>query len=150
MKNEGQNQSPVLHDIDDEHVRMRTLLGDVAAMLKARAVPVAEAKGDLAAVVTYLAEHFQNEDRKGGFFTEIIDLAPRLSEQAERVSHEHQELLANFERFVKRAEAEEGISSWWEDAQCEFHELSKQLMEHEHREQELLQAAFDDDIGTGD
>lgn len=150
MNNEGQDKSPVFHDIDDEHVRMRTLLGDVAGLLKAKTAPIADVQRDLGSVVTYLTDHFRNEDRHGGFFTEIVDLAPRLVERAEGISHEHRDLLSAFEKFSQRATAEEASPTWWEDTQREFHDLSKQLMDHEHREQELLQEAFDDDLGGGD
>ncbi len=139
----------IFEDIDDEHKEMRTMLGNVHAILKSRSESVENVRKALERVCSYLEAHFHKED-KGGFFAEITSQAPRLSDRAEQVSHEHEGLLASFAKFAQHAGMGDGGSQWWEQLDTEFHNVSKQLMEHEHREQDLLQQAFNEDIGSGD
>lgn len=142
-------ESPIFHDIDDEHKQMRVLLGDVHSILKSRTESVEHVKRAFKGVATYLQQHFDNED-EGGFFAEIVQQAPRLSEPAKQVSQEHARLLADFSELTERAGQGDGTAEWWDKMGTQFHDVSKQLMEHEHREQELLQRAFTEDVGTGD
>lgn len=143
-----EDSSPVLNKIEAEHKDMREHLRELHRILDTRADPI-RAITAIGAFVACLREHFRHED-EGGFFAEITEVAPRLSSRAEAVSHEHAGLLTIMEAFDAKVRDTQDSSAWWNETSQEFHRLIKELMHHERREQELLQEAYLDDIGTGD
>lgn len=149
MKLHDDSSSPIFQQIDDEHHQMRELVGNLHRMLDQRSDPAAAMQA-MDAYVQYLHDHFQHED-DGGFFDGITNIAPRLSERANAVSHEHEQLLSSATVFRDTLRSTQSPSAtWWDEFEQGFHRLAKALMQHERREQELLQEAFLDDIGTGD
>ncbi len=143
------DQSPIFGDIDAEHGKMRHILGDLHSMVEDRRATKDAIVSALDSFVEYLRDHFAHED-EGGFFQEITAIAPRLSGRANAIGREHVELLAAMEAYRDTAKAGTADSAWWDHLDKEFHRLMKDLMQHEHREQNLLQEAFHDDIGAGD
>ena len=96
--------------------------------------------------------HFALEDAYG-YFDDAIAEAPRLSEQAEVLRRQHDDLFLQICELVEAAEqllygerAERGratLAVSYRDFHTAFHV-------HESRENELILEAFDSDIGVGD
>lgn len=141
---------PIFREIDVEHAEMRKLLGSVHRVLADRAQSAEEVVSVLDSFLVFLKQHFEHEDQRGGFFAQITEQAPRLSERADSVSHEHETLLNNFQALRNGAAEGPSDDAWWERLNSGFQQLSKELMHHEHREEELLQESYHEDIGTGD
>ncbi|ADB16348.1 hypothetical protein Psta_1673 [Pirellula staleyi DSM 6068] len=99
-----------------------------------------------------LALHFALEEAYG-YFEDPVQVAPRLSQRAEALRSEHQELYANFcdlldeaeHKFYDEHEAE--LTIWIGDR---FLQFDRQLREHERAERELIFEAYDCDLGCGD
>jgi hemerythrin len=143
------NLHPIFRDIDVEHAEMRTLLASVHRSFTDRSQSVTEVTSMLDSFIDFLKAHFVHED-EGGFFTQITEQSPRLSERAEAVRTEHSALLTECKNFRALADKGNIDDAWWNDLTAAFLQLSKHLMQHEHREQDLLQESFNDEIGTGD
>jgi hypothetical protein len=99
-----------------------------------------------------LALHFALEEAYG-YFEDPVDVAPRLSRQADQLRGEHKGLYLDFCELVDRAERmlydeQHAALALWMGP--EFLEFDARLRSHEERENELILAAYDDDIGVGD
>jgi hemerythrin-like domain-containing protein len=96
-----------------------------------------------------LEEHFTHEEA-GGFFAEILDLAPELEDRASLLLQEHQEfreLFHSLRQTCRWACNESGARSGW---LAEFVEFYRRFDEHEHAENELMYVALQRDLGAGD
>lgn len=147
--NTNDDLHPIVRDVDNEHAQMRKLLADFHDVLTEKTKSSADVVSMLDSFFEFLKGHFQHED-DGGFFDLITEQTPRLSERADEVQKEHATLLSEFQSLRTLADQGEADEAWWSKLDTEFHRLSKQLMHHEHREQDLLQESFNEEIGTGD
>ena len=141
---------PIFQAIDVEHAEMRKLLGSVHHVLADRSRPVSEVVAVLDSFLQFLKQHFEHEDQGGGFFDQITDQTPRLSDRADDVRHEHAGLLDDFKKLRDLAVEGAADDAWWGQLNSSFQTISKELMHHERREEDLLQESFNEDIGTGD
>ena len=148
--NTKDHRDSVFQDINGEHAEMRTLLGRVHRVLSDRSNSVAEVVQMLGSLLDFLKLHFEHEDQGGGFFDQITEQTPRLSERADEVRQEHAGLLQEFQSLQDLAAQGTANDAWWDQLNSGFQRLSKHLMQHEHREEDLLQESFNDDIGAGD
>jgi hypothetical protein len=99
-----------------------------------------------------LAMHFALEDAYG-YFENAIGQAPRLSEQAELLRAQHDELFLEMCELVEEAEKllyDETPARSRTEMAVRFYRFHALFQEHEIRENELIFEAFDDDIGVGD
>ena len=147
--NQPGDSSPIFERIVGDHANLRDLLGEMHRIVVGRSETVDNVVKSVNTLIDFLRQHFKREE-DDGFFGEIAARAPRLSERAEDVSREHIELLAAIESFRDTALGGTATGAWWERLNSEFHRLMKDLMHHERREQDLLQEAFNVDIGTAD
>ncbi len=138
-----------LDEIRREHAELRELLGQVHHAVANRLRTVAQVAELLATLSDHIETHFQEEEF-GGFFDEVVSQAPRLSERTDALREEHQRLLTLVNQLSDLALQGNGSDDWWEKLERQFHEFSKDLMHHEHKENELLQEAFVEDIGAND
>lgn len=99
-----------------------------------------------------LALHFTLEEAYG-YFEDALDAAPQLSEQAEALRNEHQSLFAQLIHIVDLADqlckGDENVGLRMKIARL-FHAFRADLQLHESRENDLIWAAFNDDVGCGD
>jgi hypothetical protein len=59
-------------------------------------------------------------------------------------------MLHTASELARFASAGSGSESWWRELNSRFHVFSKELMHHEGEENQLLQEAYQDDIGSKD
>ncbi len=98
-----------------------------------------------------LALHFSLEEAYG-YFDDPVDVAPHVSQRAETLRGQHQELYVCACELVERVErAYDGRkladATLLAGAYREFH---RQIVEHEEAESELIQEAYASDLGVGD
>lgn len=139
-------EQQIYDEIRREHEHLRELLGNLHQALIVRR----EAANKLEALVTSLQEHVRvhfHEEEEGGFFSEVVAQAPRMSDRAEELKNEHVELGATVVELVTMANEE---SELCKSLDAKFHVFSKALMQHESKENELLLDAYEDDIGLAD
>jgi hypothetical protein len=103
----------------------------------------------MAELAAHLKSHFEVEE-EGGFFTQVVARAPRLADQVGQLSDEHKSMTKTVESLCIEAANGDGSAAWWEKNDADFHRLSKELMQHENHENQILQDAYTEDIGSDD
>ena len=147
--NEPQTEHGLFEEMLEEHEELRELLGEIHRMLAKRLEAVASVSEMLASFGEHVETHFAEEET-AGFFDDVVDRAPRLSDRIDALRTEHQQLLATVRRLNEIAGDGDGSADWWQRLEAAFHKFSNELMHHEHTENEILLEAYTDDIGTAD
>ena len=144
-----------LQEIKEDNHQLRELLQDTLALLsgpRRKRIPARQIVDQLWRLRDQLAMHFALEDAYGYFQDAILE-APRLSQQAERLHAEHDDLFLQICELIEEAEKlmyGERPGKKQTEIAVRFYQFHAQLQEHETRENELILEAFDDDIGVGD
>lgn len=133
----------------EEHESLERTLAELRRML-ARRRDARAATRALADLSNQVKSHFVHEEQEDGFFDNVIDQAPRLKGRAATLIEEHAamaEALGELQRYASRnAPSQE----WWSELNARFEAFWKLFCRHERAEIDLVQEAFDDDIGPGD
>ena len=132
----------------DEHQHLRDLLESVRASVAApqSSAAVSEMIGELAGQVT---EHFRQEEA-GGYFTDVIQHAPRLASRVASLQKQHSLLADQLERLRQQAARTPPGGDAWQDLTGSFEQFCVTFNKHELAENQLLQQAYTDDIGVDD
>ncbi len=96
-----------------------------------------------------LREHFAVEER-GGYFSEVLQVAPRLSRRAERLQQNHLEFSRRLDRLLELTRDAVGAPDKWERVTAGVADFLRELNFHEDAENELVREAFMHDLGQGD
>lgn len=96
-----------------------------------------------------LAEHFADEERDG-YLAAALAAAPRFSRKAEELREQHGQFLEDLNNFINRLKASECGFTCWHEARDEFEAFIQRLGEHDRAENEIVQTAFGEDMGTSD
>jgi iron-sulfur cluster repair protein YtfE (RIC family) len=135
--------------IRKEHDRLRDLLGLISREMASHRGTPGKLARQLHSLRDQLRTHFVEEEEHG-FFEQIADQAPRFIAATEKLTQEHVDMLEKVDLLIGKAEGGDGSDSWWDGLMTAFHDLSRELMQHEHEENELLQKAYSVDIGEKD
>lgn len=133
---------------DKEHQHLRDALEQLRERVDhahQRAIAAVESFGRLH---TELQSHFQAEESGGAFFDEIVSQAPRLSGRAEKLRGEHTAMLQLVGTLEDDLKLEELVP--WASIDRQLSQLTKDLSRHEADERDLMQTAFNEDIGDKD
>ena len=101
----------------------------------------------IAGIHEHLRLHFAAEERDG-YLGPAVTKAPRYADEATALKAEHGALLQSLESLSDELKA--GDTEHWDSACQHLEEFVKALEHHEHRENGIVQAAFNDDGGVGD
>jgi len=132
-----------------EHEQLRERIKHLHQRFEARPATSAEITQLLKELRAALATHFNNEECEG-FFEQVVTRAPQLSRQAQKLTHEHVDMLEQIDSLVRAAEIAAAESVCPPELATRFHDFSKKLMHHESEENGMLQSAYVDDLGTKD
>jgi len=144
-----QTQLDINERIRHEHEHLRDVLGVVNRILAAHQSSVDDVVEQFMALREELEMHFHSEEAEG-FFEQVIDLAPQLMRHTTKLCQDHVRMLSEIGELVMQASHGDGSDDWWNVMEATFRDFSRALIQHEHRENELLQQAFDEDIGLHD
>jgi hypothetical protein len=133
----------------DQHDRIGRMLAEVRELLAQRrdALMVTATLGSLH---VHLELHYVQEIQEDGFFDTIIEQAPWLKKRAVALIREHTLLTNALEELLSRANEGTPTEKWWNDMDARFEAFWKLFFRHEHAEIDLVQEAFNDDIGAAD
>jgi len=149
MANPSITPQEVQERIRKEHEHLRELLGQISREMASHRGTPAKLARQFHSLRDQLHAHFVEEEDHG-FFEQITDQAPRFGAQTQKLCDQHVEMLEKVDSLINQAELGDGIEPWWEGLVAAFHDLSRELMQHEHEENELLQKAYSVDIGEKD
>jgi len=132
-----------------EHECLHETLGDLRWFLEERRSPEKFASA-LAEFADHVQAHFVHEEEAEGFFDNVIDQAPRLKTRADALIEEHAVMSRELARLQRHAK--EGVVSdeWWSQLNEEFESFWQLFCRHERAENDLVQEAFHDDLGSAD
>ena len=141
----------------DEVVRRRAdLYQAILALEKAAARPAVEREDEWAAGVrealvelqAEIADHIEITERPGGLYTEIVEAAPRLSGNVQRLRDEHPEMRDAADALHARLAAAHEISI--EETRDEIQRVLGRLVKHRQHGADLLWEAYNLDTGGSD
>ena len=149
MNDSAHQHSAAVQQVEREHEELRDAIKSIHTTLADPDSASTLLAEQLASCCEKLESHFRTEE-DGGFFAEITNSAPRLSDQADKLCHEHETMLNEAKTVrdqTRRLADSEGDRKGISAA---FHAFSKQLMHHESEENDMLQKAYWEDIGPAD
>lgn len=144
-----------LQEVKDDNRELRNLLDQSAAMLdrpRNSAIESRKLAQMLGKLRDQLALHFSLEEAYG-YFDDAIDVAPRLSRQAESLRSEHPKLFLTLCELVEQAEQMlygERASKEVAKLADNFADFRQRLQHHEEQEQALIVQTLNEEIGGGD
>lgn len=98
---------------------------------------------------TELHRHFELEERDG-YLGEAVAFAPRLSGTAERLLKQHATLAEELTALLQSLRGDTGSEAWWGTFVAQGEQFIRSLVDHERAENELVQDAYEEDIGVED
>lgn len=132
-----------------EHEELAELLDAIRGALSSAERERNQIEGLVERLSTAVALHFEHEE-SGGYLQEALDRAPRFTGQADSLRLQHDGLREEIEKLRMLLHSGVESAAWWTRIDSDFQRFASQLLQHEHAENQLLQQAFTDDIGTGD
>lgn len=135
--------------IEEQHVSLREMIAEIRKTISSRPDNLELIGQKLNDLQKKLETHFLEEEN-GGFFDQIDRKAPRLSTETSQLKDEHKVFLVQVRSLVVVAESCEGTDEWWQQLKKDFRDFSKAVMHHESMENQLLQQAYNEDIGSHD
>lgn len=101
----------------------------------------------MAEIRKLLDHHFEVEEADG-YLAPALELAPRFAPEAKELAAQHQAFLDRLDGMMDRLRDAE--SEVWNSVCDELEAFVGELQEHEHRENNIVQAAFNEEPGAGD
>ncbi len=95
-----------------------------------------------------LKAHFAFEEA-GGYLSDALAVAPRLSQRAASLQRDHRRLTTLFAKLAKFAQGMREGDENWERLGVAIGDFSRELQLHDLEENRLVQEAYLDDLGGG-
>ncbi len=132
----GRAHTALLADLRELAQAARPSSGEGLADLRAR----------LVATQTHVTEHFRFEEQNG-YMDAVREREPRLERAVRQLAEEHRQLAQSLEVLIGQAGA---ATSLGDSLREEVQEWVERARRHELRENDLVQDAFNLDIGAED
>lgn len=97
----------------------------------------------------HLAVHFAQEE-EGGFVEECLARLPRLATEAKQVLAEHPSLLSEADRLIKQTDQGDIPAARWTSLCDDVDRFTTRLLDHERRENNVVQQGYNEDLGLCD
>ncbi len=140
----GNNDMSVAETLTQAHAALSEQLRllDEAAL----AAGVVELRNRLGSTQTHLVEHFRLEEQNG-YMGAVRERAPRLERAIEQLALEHHELARSLQALIAQSKAATSVDDPFRQ---QIREWIKRVRRHEAHENDVLQDAFNLDIGAED
>jgi hemerythrin len=96
-----------------------------------------------------ILQHFAHEEN-AGFFDHIVAMAPQLVHETTLLKHQHKALASLLEDIATTLRREDLSAEQMQQVADLIYEFRVRFGEHEEGENQLLQEAFDRDVGSKD
>jgi predicted nucleic acid-binding Zn-ribbon protein len=107
---------------------------------------LAEMRARLGATQAHITEHFRFEE-ENGYLEALQKREPRLEPTIQQLAEEHRQLAQSLEALVGEARSATSLGNTFREKTRQW---IKRVRQHEHRENDLVQDAFNLDIGAED
>jgi hypothetical protein len=132
-----------------QHERMNSLLEAIENRFQHERKPTRNLVSLVNALAVHLQTHFELEE-SDGYLSDLVQKSPGLAATVDRLMHEHSELMGDVNELVKRVREDFAINQDTSDLAHRFGTFRGKLAAHEHEENQLLQEAYNLDLGTKD
>jgi iron-sulfur cluster repair protein YtfE (RIC family) len=132
-----------------EHAEICELVTTLYRVLAERHEPGPRVVHLMERLLERIEAHFHDEEALG-FFDDLDSRHPQGAEIVERLRGEHLQMLTSLRRLCQQAASDNPTPAWWNELEDGFRDFGTHLCHHEARENDLLQAAFEDDLGNQD
>ncbi len=142
----------LLEEVRYHHLRLQLLMRAIREVLTCRANHASREPPHSAMLVLLadlnreLAEHFALEERDG-YFAEVKSAAPRFDRHLQKLQQEHVRLLERARELLELAGKAVSAPRRWDAVAEGLRDLLTRVDAHEQAENELIQAAFSNDLG---
>lgn len=141
--------SPPYSVLLDQNQCLRDLLHRIGDALQQRRQSVAEVGHLLAQLGDLLVKHFAMEE-SDGYLADALTHAPQLVSRANDLLRQHPQMAARAQTLVEFGAPRPSSQLWWEETQQRYAAFMGELLEHERREDRLIQEAYTNDIQASD
>ncbi len=138
-----------LEELVDQHARLREILKEIQCTLTQRRASCVTIVAMFSDLTDQIRSHFAHEENEG-YFSEAVAQAPRLATQADHLLGQHVDLLNHLNHLHQLAQQGTGSSQWWVQITFAFDNFTRLFLEHEQQENDLVQGAYNEDIGESD
>ena len=129
------------------HVALRNDLGKLEKATQSRPTEgPGEMRARLSTTRTHLAEHFRFEEQNG-YMDAVRVNQPRLEHTIQQLAEEHRQLMQSLDALIEEAAAARSLG---EPFHAAVRSWIERVQAHEERENDLVQDAFNQDIGAED
>jgi len=139
-----------------EHRDLAVLLRDArkgVAVLTGSKPEVASVRASITQVVDFghaLRRHFDLEEADGGFFAHVIERAPQLADELERIRSDHGPLRSAIAEIVEATKWAGTSSDAWSRIEATLDRFARDLQRHESAEDVVAaDALLTDEGGSG-
>lgn len=136
-------------NVADEHSHLREMLAEIQNTLAQRQSSPIVVGALLDELREHCQRHFRHEE-EGGYFSDAIAIAPRLSRRADALLRQHPEFTHSLDEMRQHAASGSMSHVWWERLCVQFDEFVCRFTEHERGENTLMFDAYCRDIGAED
>ena len=140
---------PSLERVQDEHQDLLDLVEALRRRLAGPAWQDGRVGSLLASLIDHLETHF-NEEETGGFFDQLLELAPNSAPRIDALLLEHHRLLGLADELSRDYHNATRTPASWRRLGDAFERFRQNLMVHECEERHLLQETHSRDIGSKD
>ncbi len=138
-----------VESLNEEHGFLRAWMVSLRQEFLAPETTAGQALAWVTRLRAALVDHF-NQEESGGYFAELIAVAPRLSTRAETLEREHVLLLASLDEIQADLRQASPLAPPLASVVERFTTLAGAFLAHEAAENDLVQSAFEDELGTAD
>jgi hypothetical protein len=138
-----------LDTIADEHEFLANFYERIREALQGGPGELLPAAALLDELVERVAEHFVHEEQ-GGYYLHIVDVAPWRTSAVEELKREHAELLRITTRIAQGVRMANESLVWCAAVRKEFSEFLRRCLEHEAKENRLVQETYIVDLAAAD
>lgn len=134
----------------EEHLQLLEMMLCAEAAVANRRASRTDVREILRCLGDDLLAHFDHEEADDGCFEEALIQAPRFRLRASKLLREHFDLRMLFfavEHLAARS-IDDG-DTWWAALESRLSEFVKRFVAHEAAENDLLHAAYCEDLGGG-
>lgn len=138
-------------ELAHEHAHLGHLLGQVRRLLVAQSGDSRDRSlGTLLSQLTIeVREHMEFEERDG-YLAPVQERIPRMFEAIEQLRGEHAALQSQLAKILTDATVRPGVYEFREEVSPQLQHWLESMRNHERRENQLVQEAFNTDISAGD
>jgi len=139
----------IVEQVQNEHEQIEELFSTIQRNFEGGLRNAPLVRRLLAELVVQAEEHITHEE-EGGYFDEVTEDSPQYSHTVAGLLEEHRELLCSCRQLLAGADQAPDSSIWLRAIQHDFDCFVRHWLDHERRENELVQRAYTQEFGALD